>query len=919
MASGSVPSQLTPTLRAPRAALRGQPLLLLGLCLFAGTVLLTPPACRSLPEPVRVVPVPPEASAAFEEARAWARATPFVAPSIDAPQAREIEGSAPIGRGLAWELTDPARARSRARSAAERAVDLAPDWVAPRRLLDSLAGEDLLGLESLQAHRAALSERPEDPAQLYLAGRLEGERGRRRFARAVALDPDFAWGHHGLAWAAAAEGELGAAQGHGRMALARARDPYERSFFTAALARYQVAGDQVDAALELLERRLSEPETTSVDRIELAVQAAQIELSLVFRPEYERGWQRALELLRKQDLTERETQQLVKLMRLFQPDEGELELPLALAARNSPMRDRLRAELMLEQRSTPLALGLLRRSGAGRGSGSASGPLLRAARFAAGQPAQGVEEWLLDVPLEARGEAGLPEDPTLSRIVSAARRLGPRPTPGDLAAFGELLLEAGWFPEARSVASVLAQDDLDRALELEDRAAAGLQLLSGLGRLMQTLDERSRAGAGLASASGRDRVAERDLGTGTPASVGGLRGLLVAMSPLVARTQALLGGEIDEERVAEELAASPLVDYGPIGSLVHPGPWFSEQDEEEGLGRAGAAVPGLSALCARLGRFGVFGELRGEGVPDGTLLQRVAVERRSGEHFDVAWSGTVALCEGADLLSRAGRRGALVSGAALHEGYWIDFDALRAERDVWVAFEREYATAQATERLERALAARGLLLESPERNRAARRTERRDIDTLLGQADRVRLAVVRDRLVSGSPGASAARATPDAPPRADAGLVPLDELVAVTELHEQAHLCDRTRFLPITSHLGAALKLLITSGFSATGVAQRLEYRAELSALCTASDPRVVLVAILSAVESGGNGVTPHARAYRALLSDLITTLDRDLEAHPGRWPELDRDHVLVHQLHHLGPEKLRTLALLQASSEGLR
>ena len=62
-------------------------------------------------------------------------------------------------------------------------------------------------------------------------------------------------------------------------------------------------------------------------------------------------------------------------------------------------RDRWRAKLMLEQRSTALALLLLNRARESRPeSGDRDRPLLRSARFAAGQFTLGVEEWLAELP-----------------------------------------------------------------------------------------------------------------------------------------------------------------------------------------------------------------------------------------------------------------------------------------------------------------------------------------------------------------------------------------------------------------------------------------------------------------------------------------------------------------------------------------
>ena len=126
-------------------------------------------------------------------------------------------------------------------------------------------------------------------------------------------------------------------------------------------------------------------------------------------------------------------------------------------------------------------------------------------------------------------------------------------------------------------------------------------------------------------------------------------------------------------------------------------------------------------------------------------------------------------CEGADLKSRAGRLGADISGAALHEGYWIDIDAVRREHVPWLLVQREFLDDDDDTRADRALESRGLALTEPEDDREARRRERRAAVTLLGEADRLRLVVLRDRRRQGVQG----------------DLVTLDEMVQVTAIHEE--------------------------------------------------------------------------------------------------------------------------------------
>ena len=97
-----------------------------------------------------------------------------------------------------------------------------------------------------------------------------------------------------------------------------------------------------------------------------------------------------------------------------------------------------------------------------------------------------------------------------------------------------------------------------------------------------------------------------------------------------------------------------------------------------------------------------------------------------------------------------------------------------------------------------------------------------------------------------------------------------------------------------------------------------LEARAQLVALCVAEDVRLPWVDLLDAAEGGGAGVTPHGRAYRRLLQDLIDRLEAEVRS--GGWRDLglDPDGRWVDQLHRIEGEALRGLALREARSRGL-
>lgn len=817
----------------------------------------------------------------------------------------------------------------RARSALESAVAAAPDWVAPRRALDEILRGDLRALEALAGYRETLERGEGDAATLYLAGRLEGREGVPRFERAIVLDPTLAWGWHGIAFRGESEDGI-APRTAAQRALELARDPWERTFFTANLARIEATAGRTEIAVQLLDRRALDPETSLEGRTALAVQAALVQLRAPRLRTVEVGTERALAALRELDPTDAEITELTTALDRAIPPCDPGRIVLALAARPGAARDRRRAEILLEKSPSPLALGLLERALAAEGAMTPRGSLLRTARFAAGDFQRATERWLEDLPDLARGEDGLPRDPRLARVVESVRALaGNAPAGGaqaGVAAPGEYhadalvdfcaaLVDAGWLREARTVAARLGSVDLDRALELDARALAGITFLNSTRRILQTIDGargRKRTSATAASAVRSDlrsdlpaepAQAEVTLAPdSSPASKAPpianftsvrldppttIDELLAALAPHAAAVRAFRGDDADLERTRKELLASPRRSYAGVAEVVHPGPTLSAEDEDEDLGAAGTPVGGLAALLAELGRFGIFGALSGDG-PDGTILPVLVLEERSGEHLGVRWHGTVAWCEGADVPSRAGRAGARIAGAALHEGYWIDVDQVRNELTSWETLARDFRSSP--ERVRGALAVRGLAARAGEDGLRERTTA----SALLDESERVRLAVLRDRAAPGEV----------------LGAIALDELIAVSSTHEEGHLCDRTRFLPLSRHWLRALGLLANAGFSPLRVQEDLEYRAQLTALASIADPRVALAQILDGVQ-GGFGATPHAAGYVRLLDDFLLLLDGEVQR--GGFPQIASDRTLVHQLHALSAEDVRTVALLLA------
>lgn len=772
--------------------------------------------------------------------------------------------------------------RARAREAALRAASVAPDWVAPQRMLDDIERASLLGPEALARRRGELERARGDAALLYLVGRLEGRAGTARLEAAARADPALSWARHGLAWNRFLVGDSKGALRSGRSALERARGSFERGFFAISQARYLLDLDRAEAAVELLAGVVQDMPLEDLERTGCRVWLARCELACDKEELLERGFWRAVELLEGPGISVEERDQLAddllaNLPRFSHP-EALAVLEAALAADRRPGNELVRARVLLQRGAGALAGALLERSSAGAGPTT---PLARALALERGAARETLEAWLGSLPARVLSEDGLPRESVLRALVLAARAADDG---AGACAFGQALLDAGWFAEAQGWSQALARFDPGAALALDARAAAGRALLGGIHGLLERVDSGKDAIAPAAAAGGQ-RVDGGSTEGPRERRIADLDQLLGAMQPLFDRYHTGTGGP-----PAQDLVRSPRFSFGPIATVIHPGPVFSRVDEQEGRGPAGANVGGLAAELAALGRFGIFGRSLGDG-PDGTILRRLATEWRSGEHLGVPFAGLVVWCQGIDVPSRPARQGGAIVGAAVHEGYWIDIEGVRDELARMGALEREFLEGDPG-RLSAALAVRGPRLSAGAKGECARWM------APLGESERVRLAVLSERARAG---------------RAGGERITFDELLDLAALHEEGHLTDRTRFWPLSRHWWRALGLAFRAGLSPRGVARALEYRAQLVALCDAADPRLPLADCLAAAEEEGD-VLPHGEAYRELVVDLLAIAARELE----RLSAVDPEHYLVYQLHFLGPEEVRRLARALASEQGL-
>jgi len=119
--------------------------------------------------------------------------------------------------------------------------------------------------------------------------------------------------------------------------------------------------------------------------------------------------------------------------------------------------------------------------------------------------------------------------------------------------------------------------------------------------------------------------------------------------------------------------------------------------------------------------------------------------------------------------------------------------------------------------------------------------------------------------------------------------------------HEDAHLVDAFRHLPVFKHPFRNLGLAIKGGFSPEEILALLERNAQLAAIAEGPAPRAALATCCAVLGQG----EVHGVGYSAIVEAFVGEID----AHPGRYPEIDASRVIVQQLDRLSDEKVRALA----------
>jgi hypothetical protein len=770
------------------------------------------------------------------------------------------------------------------------------DWIAPQRILDDLAQEDLRGPQTWKL-RSAAYQASGSARDAYLLGRLEvGERGVALLAKSQQLDPQLSWGRHGHAWTQTRSGRPERGVAMGERAIELAASLAETIYFERAAAVGEVAAGQRAKAEQRLLSLSEHPGLLPAERAELQAWALGSRLrnvsitmdDLVSGSSGSTGdaYGPALALLREgSGLSGIALEQLARDIAgaSFVGRTGAERLRAVLGelegrADTTELAKQLRHELYLRELGG--AIGSL-----GDGTGPLDAEQLQAAIALVGGDAQPwIDAWWKRLPVflqDAYGESlvsaqtGFPPGSAATAAIFKPMRgqinvPGPLTslltitdrsewsTPGGRVHLAKAFVDAGWYTVAEAL--LLGDDsDAEQVAALRTAATRSRGFLTELRYLA-------------------DEAIAEDSEFSLEDVLGQLDGL--------AQSHGLVGDK------HLPLTESARLHYGPFAEVVHPGPrYLGSGPRPEGTVE-GAQVPGLAKLLASLGRMGIFGAQLGN--PDIVVRPVLGWQWIEGRHLGAPFEGTVFWCQGVDIPSRFERLGAGIAGAALHEGYWIDIESVRGNWQGWQTLRERFYREQTADR-----EAVVYPIEPAPKCTISGRTQK---VPLLGEAQRLAVRMFADR--AGNP-------------------VQFDEFLRAVAIHEEGHLCDRQRFVPFGDHLLETLQFLAECNFSPLGVMKRLEYRAQLVALCETADPRIVLFDILSQVEElearlGTDGVTPHAAAYGDLLRDLVAMLDTQLAENPDQVQSLSRNRYLRWQLHGIDPEQLRWASLRLADEQGL-
>jgi hypothetical protein len=123
--------------------------------------------------------------------------------------------------------------------------------------------------------------------------------------------------------------------------------------------------------------------------------------------------------------------------------------------------------------------------------------------------------------------------------------------------------------------------------------------------------------------------------------------------------------------------------------------------------------------------------------------------------------------------------------------------------------------------------------------------------------------------------------------------------------HENGHVIDIRRHLPLWNGLPATLSLLAREGLSFARFEAELERRAQLASVIDAPDPDLALAEMIEMLPAEEHEPEAHAAGYRNGLDRIV----RHVWSRPDLYPQIDRSARVLPQLDRLSLEQLRRAA----------
>jgi tetratricopeptide (TPR) repeat protein len=273
--------------------------------------------------------------------------------------------------------------------------------------------------------------------------------------------------------------------------------------------------------------------------------------------------------------------------------------------------------------------------------------------------------------------------------------------------------------------------------------------------------------------------------------------------------------------------------------------------------------PGLPAHLARYNRYLVLGQRNGR-APEGLMLTRLSQKALPPDADVPVPEGCLEVIGEHRLVrSLSGVQGGDLAGAAIFHHYFIDLDAVRRWANDIIERRRRLAPYR-----EEAIADLVPPGAPTEVDRPARVHER--LELVAPQPD--------DEL--------------------------LDVVLDMVRWHERAHLVDSFRYLPMLSHLGSALGLLLSHGFSADSIEAEMELRAERASLAKSRAPLLVLAHIAGFLQDEPE-TGPHALGFQRLAEQIVGRM-----ATEATGDRIDRMTNLVAQWHRLTEAQARAIGM---------